>query len=90
MIEHSDELAERAERQTNDVAVVRLEREAKGWMEQFSGLLPSPYARADHSPSIANLQGHFFSEHRGDGAHYAAAFQVDREPPLPRDSGPIL
>jgi hypothetical protein len=33
MIEHSDLLAARAERQTNEVAVARLEGEALGWRE---------------------------------------------------------
>jgi hypothetical protein len=33
MIEHADDLAERAERQTDEVAVARLESEAKGWRE---------------------------------------------------------
>jgi hypothetical protein len=31
MIEHSDELAARAERQTDDVAVARLEGQVQGW-----------------------------------------------------------
>jgi len=33
MIEHSDQLAVRAERQTNAVAVARLEGAALGWRE---------------------------------------------------------
>ncbi|HYJ67297.1 MAG TPA: hypothetical protein VEX15_06500 [Nocardioidaceae bacterium] len=33
MIEHSDELAARAERQTDEVAAARLEGEARGWRE---------------------------------------------------------
>ena len=58
--------------------------------EEFGRRYPSPYASADGSTSVADLEGHFFSSHRGSGAHYVAAFQVDREPPLDRDSGPIL
>ena len=38
MIQHSDELAERAERQTDEVAVGRLEGEAKGWREAAARL----------------------------------------------------
>ena len=38
MIQHSDELAARAERQTDEVAVARLEGEAKGWREAAAGL----------------------------------------------------
>jgi hypothetical protein len=33
VIEHSDELAARAERQADEVAVARLEGEGKGWRE---------------------------------------------------------
>lgn len=58
-------------------------------MEEYGRMLPSPYPTAS-GQSIANLQGHFFSSHKSDGADYAAAFQVDRDPALPRDSGPIL
>jgi len=38
MIEHSDELAARAERQTDEVAVARLEGEARGWREAVAML----------------------------------------------------
>jgi len=37
MIKHSDELAARAERQTDEVAAGRLEGEAKGWREAAAG-----------------------------------------------------
>ena len=38
MIEHPDDLAERAERQSDEVAVARLEGEAKGWREAAARL----------------------------------------------------
>ena len=38
MIEHSDELAARAERQTDDVAVARLEGRVLGWREAAARL----------------------------------------------------
>ncbi|MGH3454506.1 MAG: hypothetical protein ACRDPQ_16550 [Nocardioidaceae bacterium] len=38
MIDHSDELAARAERQTDEVAVARLEGQAQGWREAAARL----------------------------------------------------
>jgi hypothetical protein len=38
MLDHSDELAARAERQTEELAAAWLEGEAKGWREAAVGL----------------------------------------------------
>jgi len=42
MIEHSDELAARAERQTDEVAMARFEGRAQGWREAATRLRTRP------------------------------------------------
>jgi hypothetical protein len=58
-------------------------------IERYSGIYPSPYG-TDDGNSLDKLQGHFFSDHRGSGAHYVAAFQVDREPALDRNANVVI
>jgi hypothetical protein len=58
-------------------------------IEKYAGEYPSPYA-TDSGNSVGNLQGHFFTDHRGSGAHYVAAFQVDRDPALDRNLSVVI
>jgi len=50
-----------------------------GRIEELGSHEVSPYVYANNTKNT-ELYGHFFTHHRGGGAHYVAAFKVERDP----------